>query len=184
MLMRSEASFELAVRLRGPGLPLAQAFSFMSGLYFRGKDAYARAFADPPVGAEPAFVITPTRGLVPLDTVVTREYLCSFADVPIDVGEPRYRAPLEHTARALRAAIDDDVTVVLLGSIASDKYVTILLDIFGDRLLFPVDFVGRGDMSRGGLLLRCADAGEELAYVPVRGASRRGARPPRLSPRR
>ncbi len=73
-----------------------------------------------------------------------------------------------------------DAEVVLLGSIASDKYVDLLLDVFDDRLLFPVDFVGRGDMSRGGLLLRSARSGTELSYGPVRGAVRRGPRPPRL----
>jgi hypothetical protein len=71
---------------------------------------------------------------------------------------------------------------VLLGSIASEKYVAVLGSIFGDRLLFPSDFVGRGDMSRGGLLLRAARDGAELAYEPVLGAQRRGKRPPRLTP--
>jgi hypothetical protein len=37
-------------------------------------------------------------------------------------------------------------------------------------------------MSRGGLMLRAAASGEELDYVPVAGAIRRGARPPRLVP--
>jgi hypothetical protein len=37
-------------------------------------------------------------------------------------------------------------------------------------------------MSRGGLLLRCARAGEELTYVPVQGAVRHGPRPPKLTP--
>src|SRR5262249_32645808 len=69
---------------------------------------------------------------------------------------------------------------VLLGSIASDKYVELLLEILGQRLLFPVDFVGRGDMSRGGLMLRAARSGTELPYGPVQGAVRRGPRPPRL----
>lgn len=184
MLLREEASFDLAVRLRASGVPLATAFTFTSGLYFRGKEAYARAFADPPPRTESAFVITPTRGLVPMDTIVTTDDLCGFADVPIDVNEPRYRTPLEDTARALRTAIGDDVPVILLGSIASDKYVSILLDVFGDNLMFPAAFVGRGDMSRGGLLLRCVDAGDELEYLPVRGARRRGTRPPRLRPRR
>jgi hypothetical protein len=73
---------------------------------------------------------------------------------------------------------------VLLGSIASDKYVEVLLAAFGDRLVFPQAFVGRGDMSRGGLLLRAVDEGEELHYVPVAGAVRRGSRPGRLPPRR
>jgi hypothetical protein len=40
--------------------------------------------------------------------------------------------------------------------------------------------VGGGDMSRGGLLLRCVRAGRELVYVPVAGALRRGGRPARL----
>jgi hypothetical protein len=72
--------------------------------------------------------------------------------------------------------------VVLLGSIASAKYVDLLLPVFGDRLMFPIHFVGRGDMSRGGLLLRCVTAGLELEYVPVKGATRHGQRPPRLEP--
>ena len=64
------------------------------------------------------------------------------------------------------------------------KYVTVLTAIFGDRLLFPIDFVGRGDMSRGGLLLRQAREGVELAYVPVIGATVHGVRPPKLPPLR
>jgi len=71
---------------------------------------------------------------------------------------------------------------VLLGSIASPKYVDVLTDIFGARLQFPSAFVGRGDMSRGGLLLRHASDGAELEYEPVLGARRHGARPPRLAP--
>jgi hypothetical protein len=71
---------------------------------------------------------------------------------------------------------------VLLGSIASGKYVEVLLPIFGERLLFPPAFVGRGDMSRGGLMLRCAASGDELEYTPVAGAVRQGSRPPKLDP--
>lgn len=183
VLLRDAASFELAVRLRGEGAQLGEAFSFLSGLYFRGKAAYAEAFADPPPGVPGALVITPSRGLVPPESTVTVADLCEFADVPIDLAEPRYRSPLEDSARALAAA-GGDADVVLLGSVASDKYVSVLLDIFGARLLFPSAFVGRGDMSRGGLMLRQVDAGVELEYIPVRGATRRGARPPRLTPRR
>jgi hypothetical protein len=184
ILLREQASFDLAVRLRAGGVRLAEAFTFMSGLYFRGKAAYARAFANPPHGAEGALVITPARGLVPMDTTVDVAELCTYADVPIALDEPRYRDPLVASADALARSISDATDVVLLGSIASDKYVGILLDHFGDRLLFPADFVGRGDMSRGGLLLRCVDAGTELEYIPVRGATRRGSRPPKLAPRR
>jgi hypothetical protein len=71
---------------------------------------------------------------------------------------------------------------VLLGSIASAKYVDVLEPVFRSRLLFPSEFVGRGDMSRGGLLLRCVRAGLELTYGPVIGAVRTGVRPPRLAP--
>src|SRR5262249_8544354 len=69
-----------------------------------------------------------------------------------------------------------------LGSIASPKYLKVLLQIFGDRLRFPIDFVGRGDMSRGGLLLRKAAEGVELEYVNVAGAILHGPRPPKLEP--
>ncbi|HEY2931322.1 MAG TPA: hypothetical protein VGK99_06200 [Acidobacteriota bacterium] len=57
-----------------------------------------------------------------------------------------------------------------------------LLSVFGERLLFPAEFLGRGDMSRGGLMLRCARSGSELTYVAVSGAVRNGPRPPKLEP--
>jgi hypothetical protein len=183
--MSDRATFDLAVRLRGPGgAALGEVFSFMSGLYFRGKLAYARTFAvSPDPGSSTAgtgiFVITPAAGLRAPDTIVTREALRGF-DVSVD--NPRYRRPLESSARTLRDEIGPDCEVVLLGSIASGKYVEVLQAIFGNRLLFPADFVGRGDMSRGGLLLRCVTARVELRYIPVAGAVRHGVRPPRLEP--
>jgi hypothetical protein len=93
-----------------------------------------------------------------------------------------YRRPLERSAHALASELGGACDVVLLGSIASPKYVDVLLAIFGDRLLFPTDFVGRGDMSRGGLLLRRAADGVELDYGPVAGAVLHGSRPPKLPP--
>ena len=89
--------------------------------------------------------------------------------------------PLLRDAKRI-AAEHPDAKVVLLGSIASNKYVSHLGAVFGERLLFPKDFVGRGDMSRGGLLLRAARAAEELSYQPVLGAVRHGKRPPKLEP--
>jgi hypothetical protein len=187
-VMSDRATFDLAVRLRAPGgAALGEVFSFMSGLYFRGKLAYARTFAVP---ADPGsstagsgiFVITPTAGLRAPDTVVTREALQRFAGVDVSVDNPRYRRPLESSARTLRDEIGPDCDVVLLGSIASGKYVEVLQAIFGNRLLFPADFVGRGDMSRGGLMLRCVTSRDELRYIPVAGAVRHGVRPPRLEP--
>jgi hypothetical protein len=80
----------------------------------------------------------------------------------------------------LYETISPDCQIVLLGSIATPKYLEPLLDIFGSRLLFPSEFVGRGDMSRGGLMLRCARDGVELDYIPACSAVRRGRRPPKL----
>ena len=172
-VLSPKAMFPVAARLRGDGVPIGDLFAFMSGLYFRGKITYARKFGR-------AFVITPDCGLVPAETAITTQVLMRFADADIDIGNPGYRAPLEQTARALSEEAGADAQFVLLGSIASEKYVQVLTAIFGPRLVFPPAFVGRGDMSRGGLLLRAAAAGEELDYIPVIGAVRHGARPPRL----
>ena len=174
LLLSSRAAFPLARRLRAAGgASLGEVMSFVSGLYFRGKLAYAEAFGVP-------LVITPDAGLRPAEAPVTLGMLRASARVDIDAANPRYRRPLEQSARAVASLLKPDDTITLLGSIASDKYVGVLLGIFGERLSFPIDFVGRGDMSRGGLLLRCVRAGRELDYVPVAGASRHGVRPPRL----
>ena len=176
LLLRDAAAFPLAREVRSPaGAPLGEVFSFLSGLYFRGKLAYARAFG------EASLVITPDRGLVAPDVTMHVDDLRAMALVPIELREPRYRRPLERDAAALARRLGED-EVVLLGSVASAKYTDVLLAALGGRLLFPVDFVGRGDMSRGGLLLRAARAGTELAYVPVAGAVLRGKRPPKLPP--
>jgi len=179
MVLSPRASFALARRVQAEGAPLGEIFAFLSGLYFRGKLAYARAFA--PAGG--AFVITPVEGLRPLDDPIGLDRLLAYAAVDIHEADARYRGPLLRDARAVAAALDDDGDAVLLGSVATAKYVEPLLEVFGPRLVFPADFVGRGDMSRGGLLLRSADAGTELPYVPVATARRRGPRPPRLVPR-
>jgi hypothetical protein len=182
LLLSERASFPLASRLRTPaGAPLGEVFSFLSGLYFRGKLAYATMFARPSDGPGP-LVITSSRGLLDPATMIGLDDLREFATVPIDPQESRYAAPLIGDATKLRERLADGSEIVLLGSIASDKYVGVLGEIFGDRLVFPGDFVGRGDMSRGGLMLRCVREGRELAYTPVAGATRRGARPARLLP--
>jgi hypothetical protein len=180
-----QAAFDLATRLRTPdGVTIGELFSFVSGLYFRGKLSYARRFAAPPdeagsVTGRGVHVITPNAGLRAPDTAITVDVVRSFAEADIDVANDAYRAPLERSARALHAECGD-CEVVLLGSIASPKYVDVLLGVFGERLCFPADFVGRGDMSRGGLLLRQVAAQQELPYVAVAGAVRHGARPPKL----
>ncbi len=175
---------DLAARLRAPGgVPIGDVMTFLSGLYFRGKLTYARAFARPPALVPDAgvLVITPHAGLAPADAPMTLPVLRAAGRVNISVDNPRYRKPLEATASAVQSVIGAACEVVLLGSVASPKYVDVLGAIFGDRLLFPVDFVGRGDMSRGGLLLRSVREGRELPYVPVIGpVSRHGPRPPKL----
>jgi hypothetical protein len=190
MVMSPAAQFALARQLRDPaGASLGDVFSFVSGLYFRGKLSYARRFAQPPdpddpVAAGGVLVITPNAGLRAADTPVTVASFRRFASVAIDLENRIYSAPLERGARALRAAIGPDCEVVLLGSIASGKYVDLLLPVFGDRLMFPPDFVGRCDMSRGGLMLRRVADGVELNYVTLAGAVRHGQRPPKLEPLR
>jgi hypothetical protein len=175
MVLRPEAQFPLARQLRGEGAPLGEVFAFLSGLYFRGKLAYVRAFAEP----ADSLVITPDRGLLPIDTVVTRSDIVAFGEVDISDGDSRYTEPLLRDLRALGEA-----SAVLLGSIATAKYVVPLREVLGERLLVPVDFAGRGDMSRGGLLLRHADARHELGYESIASAARHGPRPAKLEPRR
>jgi hypothetical protein len=190
MMLSPRAQFQLARQLQSDaGAPLGEIFSFVSGLYFRGKLAYARRFAQPPDAADPVtaggvLVITSNAGLRSVDTIVTVESFRAFATGDIDSRNPTYRTPLEQSAKVLRDAIGPDCDVVLLGSVASGKYVDLLLPVFGDRLMFPPDFVGRGDMSRGGLMLRCVTAEFELPYVPIAGATRHGQRPPKLEPLR
>jgi hypothetical protein len=171
------------------GLPIGDVFQMLSGLYFRGKLAYARRFARPPESpaarwmGSGALVITANRGLVPAETRVTLEHLEAFAETDIHHASSGFRGPLERDAKLVLDALEPDDEVVLLGSVANAKYTAPLLSIFDTRLLFPRDFVGRGDMSRGGLLLRAVDAGVELPYAPVKGATLRGARPAKLTPR-
>jgi len=185
MIMSERAQFDLARKLRSnDGATIAEVFTFLSGLYFRGKIAYANVFARVANGLCGALVITPTRGLIDAQTRITLDDLREFAEVDIDESDPRYRKPLERDAKKLAKKLSRGGSVILLGSIATGKYVDVLLANFRERLRFPVDFVGRGDMSRGGLLLRCAADKTELEYLAVAGAVVNGKRPPKLAPRR
>jgi hypothetical protein len=165
LLLSPHAAFDLALRLREGAATLGEAFEFASSLYFRGKRAYARAFARPPAGVPGVLVIVPGSGLSPEEEPVTVERLRALSAVPVDAKDSRYRLPLEAAARRLAAELPREAEVVLLGSIASDKYRVPLVAVFGRRLLFPPAFAGRGDMSRGGLLLRCVRSGEELSRM-------------------
>jgi hypothetical protein len=175
VLMNPAAQFPLARRLREEGVTLADAFSFVSGLYFRGKVAYARRFGQAPAEMPAGLVMTAGGGLCPLDERITVERLRRWAAVSIHHANPHFTAPMIRHACELLEAYGERARFVLLGSVATQKYVTPLLEVFGDRLLFPGDFAGRGDMSRGALLLRAVEADRELAYAEVESALQDGA---------
>jgi hypothetical protein len=181
LLLSGEAAFPLARALSDEGAAIGEVFSFVSGLYFRGKLAYARRFARPPdpddsIVAGGSLVITPNAGLRSVDTHVTLEAVRRFAHVDVSPDNQAYREPLVESCRVLAEAVGEGCDVVLLGSIASARYLDLLLEVFGDRLRFPAEFVGRGDMSRGALMLDCAAEGRELTYVKAMGAARHAAR--------
>lgn len=185
-LLKPRSEIPLATRLADGTLTLGEAFAFVSSLYFRGKLAYARAFGrvDPATcRGGSVYVITPTRGLQSPDVPVSPALLHEFASVDLGAGNDRYRGPLDRDLQALARDISDQTRVVLLGSIATGKYVDAVTAALGPQLHFPVAFVGRGDMSRGGLMLRSVAAGTELEYASLTpDVQRRGSRPPKLAP--
>lgn len=165
---------------RGATVALGEVYATISSLYFRGKLEYATRFGYRPGGRPSVFTITPNRGILPVDHPVDMAQLRSMAEARIDADDVRYVGPLLSSARRLGSELSVGAEVVLLGSIATGKYLDPLAHLFGHRLLFPRAFIGRGDMSRGGLLLRAAHAGQELDYVVALESARRGRRPERL----
>ena len=177
-LLREGSQLALAQRLADGRLSLGEAFAFMSGLYFRGKLAYALHF-----GPDDVHVITPTRGLLPPGLLITADLLREFATVDVMADDERYRRPLDRDLVRLARQLSGDARVVLLGSIATGKYVEALTSALGTKLHYPTAFIGRGDMSRGGLMLRCVSDEVELDYAPLTpDAIRHGSRPPKLPP--
>jgi hypothetical protein len=180
-LTSPRARFGAAERYRSPeGVTVAEAFTFMSSLYFRGKIAYARHFAAPPpelaVGGpeDGILVIAPGFGLVPPGWRITAEEMKKLRRTPVDLKSRAYSQPMKEHVTQLRD-LAPSAWVVLLGSVATGKYVDLLLPTLGDRLLFPRDFAGAGDMKRGGMMLRAVREDRELAYVTL-AAPRRRAR--------
>jgi hypothetical protein len=189
-LLDGSASGDLAARLtRGESVPLGEVYASISSLYFRGKLAYARRFAYRPPTLV-VLVITPDRGLRAADDTIQLGDLRRMSLTAIDEREPTYRSALTDSARELASGLPGEAPVVLLGSLATRKYLTPLLEVFGERLQVPRDFIGLGDMSRGGLLLASVAAGRELEYVSAaiaadrltgRGSVTRPTRRPRRS---
>ena len=173
LLARSKSP--LGIQLRAGTAPLGDVFAWLSALYFRGKLAYATRFSKADRGV---LVMAPGAGLVPPSALISAGELRAMGKV--DIESAKFTKALHRDAEAASDRFGARAQVVLLGSIATGKYVNTLLDVFGDRLMFPETFVGRGDMSRGGLMLRASRSGEELAYCPVAGAKRRGVRPAKL----
>src|SRR5213595_1599635 len=81
MILSQRAQFDLARRLRSrERATLGEVFAFLSGLYFRGKLAYANTFARTAEGICGVLIITPTRGLVDAATRVSLRDLRVFAE--------------------------------------------------------------------------------------------------------
>jgi hypothetical protein len=156
------AQFAVAKMYRSPeGVAIEDAFAFMSALYFRGKIAYARRFAE----EGNIFIIAPGFGLVPAGWKLDPERMKTLRRTKVDVKVPGYRRPLERDARDLSDRLGQGGTAILLGSVATGKYVDVLRPIFQHRLRFPASFAGLGDMSRGAIMLRAVRSGEELEYA-------------------
>ncbi|MFL6197405.1 MAG: hypothetical protein ACJ75H_24680 [Thermoanaerobaculia bacterium] len=178
-LTSPRARFGAALQYRGPeGVSVEEAFTFMSSLYFRGKITYARHFAAPPpelrLGGpdDGILVIAPGFGLVPPSWRINPEIMKKLRRTPVDLKHRGYCEPMRQHAEQLRGLAPDS-WVVLLGSVATGKYVDLLLPVFGERLLFPREFAGAGDMKRGGMLLRAVREGRELDYVNLEAPRRR-----------
>jgi hypothetical protein len=167
-VLKKNSRSDLALRLRNNGVPLGEVFTYLSALYFRGKLTYAQAYAEPPPGYPGVLIITPTAGLVPHDVLIHLPRLRGFGRVPIHLKNRLYYSSLRRSARKLAADIDPSCELILLGSIGTGKYLDILAPIFGSQLRIPAEFVGLGDMSRGGLLLRCVRENRQLNYIDAR----------------
>ncbi len=166
-LCSKRARFDAAVAYRDGGVAIGRAFSFMSALYFRGKITYSERFKRPPAGMEldGVLIITPGYGLVRPDWKIDEEKMRRLRRTKVDAKSRTYRKALERDLEAIAGFCGEETRFVLLGSVATGKYVDVLHPILGERLLFPKTFAGMGDMQRGAVMLRAARDGQELDYV-------------------
>jgi hypothetical protein len=165
-LLDATSQSELALRLRQTGARLGDVYRNISSLYFRGKLEYAQRFRNPPHPAAGVQIITGV-GLMLPETLVRFDEFRQLSAISIDARNERYRQPLVADLMRLRETVGVHVDIILLGSIATSKYIDPIESVFGEHVLVPRDFVGCGDMRRGSLLLQCCMQGTELEYVPV-----------------
>lgn len=169
-LLRGRSNHPVTRALDDPaGARIDDVFTYMSQLYFRGKRTYAETFADPPQGEPGVLVILPGHGLKDVNTRITQADLRAIASVSVNWREPRYALPLKRDVERLHANLVGGDRVVFLGSVATDKYLAILVAGFAERLLIPVQFPGLGSMSRGSLLLTSVESRTELNYTSLKG---------------
>lgn len=92
--MKDCAQSYLHRRLRNEGVLLGDLFPFISGLSFRGKLAYACAFARSPNDLAGAYVITACGGLIPPEKRVTLEQMREICIGDVDPANVCYCRPL------------------------------------------------------------------------------------------
>src|SRR5262245_7129374 len=117
LLLSPRANFELATRVQTTGAPLGEVFTFLSGLYFRGKSIYANRFVRPYKKVPGVYVIISNHGLLPIETNITKEDVISFGEIPIDPADKRYVQNLQNAAAELLKKLPPNADVILLGSI-------------------------------------------------------------------
>lgn len=153
-----------------PPQTLGEAFSRISALYFWGKLAYARHFGRGRPHLEAVQIITPSRGLMAANAPVTAQLLDEFADTAIGAAEARYRDALTESLVRLTEEAGEAAEFVFLGSLATPKYTSLLIEQLGAAVLTPASFVGMGNMRRGSVLLRSVDEELPLRLVSLREA--------------
>ena len=166
----SDKESDLVRRLRGGGVELGEVFTSISTLYFRGQLAYAAAFSGPPTHLPSTLIIPSCGGLLEPKTLVTLADVTSLSQTRIRGDDSAFRDPLERDLRRLSEELGSDGRAIFLGSLATRKYVPLLLDVLGHRLYVPRLFLGAGNMRRGFLLLQSVCEGRELDYISARNA--------------
>jgi hypothetical protein len=177
-LLDEAGKTDVHARLKGEGVELGKLFTFVSSLYFRGKLAYGNAFGKTSSGRPGVYIITPGAGLISPETRVTQQELRAICRTEIDPNNELFCRPLD--IRRLRETCKGS-RFVLLGSIATPKYIEPLMRALDGDLFYPSAFLGRGDMSRGSLLLNCVRTQVELDYVRPEPPATHSKRPRKRS---